>query len=124
MYVDENKAKHKTVKAGTTYYFCSRNCLEEFLKPEKEFKKLKYLTIFSLSVGAFVLYFEYITPATFFSTFLLLFLLSTPVQFIAGWRFYLGTVDAIKAKQANMDSLIAIGTSAAWLYSTIVTFLP
>ncbi len=124
MYVDENKAQHKASKSGTTYYFCSRNCLEEFLKPEKEFKKLKYLTIFSLGIGALVLYFEYISPATFISNVLLLFLLSTPVQFIAGWRFYLGTVDAIKARQANMDSLIAIGTSAAWFYSTLVVFFP
>ncbi len=124
MYVDEKKAQHKAVKSGTTYYFCSRNCLEEFLKPEKEFKKLKMLTIFSLTVGALVLFFEYVNPVTFMPNHLLLFLLSTPVQFIAGWRFYLGTIDAVKSRQANMDSLIAIGTSAAWLYSTIVTFLP
>jgi len=51
-----------------------------------------------------------------------LFILATPIQFIAGWKFYLGTRDAIRARQANMDSLIAIGTTAAWLYSTIYTF--
>jgi Cu+-exporting ATPase len=34
----------------------------------------------------------------------------------------MGTRDAVKARQANMDSLIAIGTTAAWFYSTIYTF--
>src|SRR3989338_3924180 len=122
MYVDEKKAQHKASKTGTTYYFCSRNCLEEFLRPEKEFKKLKTLTVLAIVVGVAVLYIDHFTAIE--NKHLILFLLSTPIQFIAGWRFYLGTVDAIKARQANMDSLIAIGTSAAWLYSTIVTFLP
>jgi P-type Cu+ transporter len=40
--------------------------------------------------------------------------LATPVQFWAGWRFYKGTLDAIKARASNMDTLIAIGTSAAF----------
>jgi Cu+-exporting ATPase len=51
-----------------------------------------------------------------------LFFFATPVQFIGGWRFYKGTLDAIRARQANMDSLIAIGTSAAWAYNTFYTF--
>ena len=36
MYVDENKARFKTTQDDTIYYFCSSNCLEAFLKPEKE----------------------------------------------------------------------------------------
>ena len=124
MYVDENKAKFKAVQDKTTYYFCSSNCLDAFLKPEKEKRNLKYLTIFSLSLGLLTAIFEYIYRISFFSipNYIWLFLLATPVQFIGGFRFYKGTIDAIKAKQANMDSLIAIGTSAAWLYSTIVAF--
>jgi len=53
-----------------------------------------------------------------------LFLLATPVQFIAGSRFYRGFLHAIKSRSANMDTLIAIGTSSAWGYSTFVTFFP
>src|SRR5205823_937392 len=45
---------------------------------------------------------------------LIFFLLATPVQFVAGWRFYHGTWDALKNRSANMDVLIALGTSAAW----------
>jgi len=49
-----------------------------------------------------------------------LWILSTPVQFYIGWPFYQGTWAALKNKSANMDSLIAIGTSAAYFYSVYV----
>jgi len=54
---------------------------------------------------------------------LILFLLATPVQFYVGWPFYRGTWSALLARGANMDSLIAIGTSAAYLYSVYLVFL-
>ncbi|GAB4834394.1 Probable copper-transporting ATPase hma5 [Ancistrocladus abbreviatus] len=43
--------------------------------------------------------------------------LSTPVQFIIGWRFYLGSYKALRHGSANMDVLIALGTNAAYFYS-------
>ncbi|MBS3096226.1 heavy metal translocating P-type ATPase [Candidatus Woesearchaeota archaeon] len=124
MYVDESKAKFKAEQDGAKYYFCSGNCLEAFLKPEKEKRSLKHLMIFSLGFGLLTLIFEYVYKISWLGipNYIWLFILATPVQFIGGWRFYRGAVDAIKAKQANMDSLIVIGTSAAWLYSTIVAF--
>jgi Cu+-exporting ATPase len=54
----------------------------------------------------------------------LLFILATPVQFIVGWTFYVGAYKGLRNKTANMDTLIAMGTSTAWLYSTAVTFAP
>ena len=50
--------------------------------------------------------------------------LATPIQFWIGLRFYRGFWDGIKAKASNMDTLIAIGTSAAYIYSAIVTIVP
>ncbi len=44
-------------------------------------------------------------------------LLATPVQFVAGARFYQGAWSALRMRTFNMDSLIAIGTSAAYFYS-------
>lgn len=43
--------------------------------------------------------------------------LATPVQFIAGWQFYRGAYLVLKNGSANMDVLVALGTSAAYFYS-------
>jgi Cu+-exporting ATPase len=47
-------------------------------------------------------------------------LLATPVQFICGWRFYRGSWYALRGGAANMDVLVALGTSAAYGYSLLV----
>ncbi len=47
----------------------------------------------------------------------ILWFLATPIQFGVGYQFYKGTWSAIKSKSANMDSLIALGTTAAYLFS-------
>jgi Cu+-exporting ATPase len=44
-------------------------------------------------------------------------LLATPVQFYAGWPFYRGAYKNLKNGSANMDVLVALGTSAAYFYS-------
>lgn len=44
-------------------------------------------------------------------------LLATPVQFIVGWQFYRGAYTALRNGSANMDVLVALGTSAAYFYS-------
>jgi Cu+-exporting ATPase len=47
--------------------------------------------------------------------------LATPVQFWIGWRFYDGGWKALRGGGANMDVLVALGTSAAYVFSLIVT---
>lgn len=54
----------------------------------------------------------------------LMLVLATPVQFYAGFRYYRGTYWALKNRRANMDTLVALGTTAAYLYSLIVTLDP
>jgi P-type Cu+ transporter len=56
--------------------------------------------------------------------FFLQFLLATPVQFWVGRQFYAGFWKATKNKTSDMNTLIAVGTSAAYIYSLIVTFAP
>ena len=53
---------------------------------------------------------------------LILLVLATPVQFWAGWEFYLATWSGLKNRAASMDTLIAIGTSAAYGYSVLSIF--
>ena len=53
-----------------------------------------------------------------------LLILATPVQFWVGWSFYQATWAAMKQMSADMSTLIALGTSAAYAYSAAVTFLP
>jgi Cu+-exporting ATPase len=48
-------------------------------------------------------------------------LLATPVQFWIGWRFYDGAFKALRGGGANMDVLVALGTSMAWAFSAVVT---
>jgi Cu+-exporting ATPase len=54
----------------------------------------------------------------------LLWTLATPVQFWAGWQFYKGMWAGLKHKTANMNTLIAVGTSAAYFYSVVAILFP
>ena len=55
---------------------------------------------------------------------ILLFALATPVQFLCGWRFLKGAWATLRHRTADMNSLIAAGTLAAYFYSAAVTFVP
>ena len=48
-------------------------------------------------------------------------ILATPVQLWIGWRFYRGAWNALRGGAGNMDVLVALGTSMAWLFSVVVT---
>ncbi|WP_163970291.1 heavy metal translocating P-type ATPase [Oceanobacillus halotolerans] len=50
------------------------------------------------------------------------FLLATPVQFVIGWQFYVGAYKNLRNGGANMDVLVALGTSAAYFYSLVEAF--
>jgi Cu+-exporting ATPase len=101
---------------------------KEKLAREHEIKLVKNLFLLSLilSVPIFIIAMplEWLGVMVPYKNIILL-LLATPVQFIAGYRFYKGTWSALRAKTANMDVLIAIGTSAAYFYSlAVVLFSP
>jgi len=50
--------------------------------------------------------------------------LATPVQFWAGWQFYTGAWKVARRRSTDMNTLIAVGTSAAYLYSVVATVAP
>jgi len=137
MFVKENENSIQHTKNGIKYYFCSSQCLNEFLEPEKALKKLKMHVAISiaLTIPIIILSIPHMIPELghFFPmeimmrmeyTSYILLVLATPIQFWIGWRFYRGFWDGLKAKASNMDTLIAIGTTAAYLYSAIVTIVP
>ncbi len=125
MYVEEGKHALQTTRYGTTYYFCSEACLAQFQAPEKNLAHLKRLVAlgagFTIPIAA--LTYLPIIPDRFLNN-LVMFVLSLPVQFVVGYRFYLGSYDALRSRIGNMDLLIGLGTTAAWVYSTIATFVP
>jgi Cu+-exporting ATPase len=67
---------------------------------------------------------SHVLPLSRQANFLLQLVIETPVQFWIGWQFYTGAVSAARHRTTNMNTLIAVGTSSAYLYSVIATFFP
>src|SRR5947209_10377085 len=125
MYVEEGEHALKTSRYGTTYYFCSETCLVQFQAPEKALARLRRLVAIGALLTLPIAALTYLPVISDRSTNnLVMFVLSLPVQFVVGFRFYRGSYDALRSRIGNMDLLIGLGTSAAWLYSTVVTFVP
>ncbi len=134
MFVEEKPDSIQHTVDGRKYYFCSTQCLNEFTEPKRELRKLKRHVAISiaLTIPIVILTLPHMFPTQLHdfiplpmgvSNYVML-ALATPIQFWIGWRFYKGMWDGIKAKASNMDTLIAIGTTAAYLYSAAVTIAP
>ena len=122
MHVEEKSTSLVAEKEGKKYYFCSTTCKLQFDKPELEMKILKQALAVAWPLTIIVVILTYVLHIAYGNYVMLV--LASIVQFYAGRRFYAGIMDAIKNKSANMDTLIAIGTSAAWAYSTVVVLFP
>jgi Cu+-exporting ATPase len=131
----------KLERNGRTYYFCSPNCLRTFESPEQELKAMRTrvsialtavlllaigraAAFIALAAGATLLTWAPVPGLPWLTWGRWLFVLVTPVQFIGGWTFYKGAWSAIRTHNVNMDFLIALGTSTAYLYSVAVVFFP
>lgn len=140
MLVDKATAL-RTDRGGRSYYFCSVGCQRTFESPEQELKSMRTrvaiaLTgvlalaimragaFIALATGATIITWVPIPALPWFTWGMWLFLLVTPVQFIGGWGFYVGSWNAIRNRSINMDLLIALGTTVAYLYSVAVLFFP
>ncbi|MCD1294386.1 copper-translocating P-type ATPase [Methanocella sp. CWC-04] len=98
---------------------------------KKEMNDLKIKLAISLAISAFIMAIMFIgdlmpviSSLSHHQKNILSFILATPVQFWVGWRFYKGTYAALKHGTADMNVLIAVGTSAAYFYSVVATFAP
>jgi Cu+-exporting ATPase len=96
----------------------------------KEYRDLRNRFVFAAALAAIVLvltFGEFIPVLKSIPTqvsWIILFVLTTPVLFWAGSRFFIGAWSATRHRTADMNTLIALGTGAAYLYSAVATFLP
>jgi Cu+-exporting ATPase len=134
MFVEEKPDSIQHIVDGRKYYFCSTQCLNEFTEPERELRKLKKHVAISIALTIpiviltlphmFPSQLEDLIPLPMETSNYVMLALATPIQFWIGWRFYRGMWDGIKARASNMDTLIALGTTAAYVYSAAVTIAP
>ncbi len=108
---------------------------ENQLAREKEYKTLMSKFLFSAFIAIPVMFFSYPElfglpqqfqrgSDTLRYIWMAMSVLTLPVMFWAGSQFYTGAWAALKARSANMHTLIATGISAAWIYSAVATFFP
>jgi P-type Cu+ transporter len=101
---------------------------QEKVEREKEMRELKIKVVVSLVLGALILWGSFPglmnTAPVFLQNFWTQLLLATPVQFWAGWSFYRAAVSSLRHRTANMDTLVALGTTVAYVYSAVVTLIP
>ncbi len=90
--------------------------------------KLKIKTLASLFGGGLIFWgsFPYLseTAPSILKNFFFQLAVATPIQFWAGKEFFMAAIPALKNRLANMDTLVALGTSVAFLYSAFVTIFP
>ncbi|EQD77424.1 heavy metal-transporting ATPase [mine drainage metagenome] len=122
MFVDERSATLKLVRDNRTYSFCSNRCFQEFAQPEREMARLLTRLAVGWPASIVIVFLTYGQPFPPWPWVALL--LASIVQFYPGWQFYVGTRDAIRGRNWNMDILIAIGTTAAFAYSVAALVLP
>lgn len=103
---------------------------EDQLKAEqrREMKQLQTKTIVSLVLGALILWGSFPglmnTAPSFLKNFWVQLVLATPVQFWAGLGFYKAAIASLRHRTANMDTLVALGTTVVYVYSAIVVIFP
>ena len=95
------------------------------IRARKEEAELKRDFVWSACFSAIVMVFSMwmVLPNMQYQNFILL-ILTLPVQFYFGLRFHKATLLNLKHLTADMNTLISVGTSAAFFYSVFVTFFP
>ena len=115
---------------GYQAMFETEESLDDKIKVEKikELKDLKIKVIVSLFLGGLIVWGSFPGIMDFapslFKNFYFQFVLATIVQLWAGRDLYKAAISSLKHRIANMDTLVVIGTTVAFIYSIFVTFFP
>ena len=117
--IDESKINEKEIIGAieSLGYSASVQTGEDGHEKEKELGRLRNLLITSFILSIPVMFLSMLFVGVLPYQDYLIWILTTPVQFIIGKTFYLGAWGALKNKTSNMDTLIALGTSTAYFYS-------
>jgi len=135
MVVDADKAIKRKI-GDLTYYFCSESCARTYEQPEQELKAmrrrvtiallgvlsaaaLRVMALLGLTVAIMTLKIVGISALD-----LALFIVSTPIVWVAGWGIHSGAYKALRNRSINMDVLITTGVLAGWGYGAVSTFFP
>ena len=136
MEVDAETAIKRKI-GDRTYYFCSQSCADVYTAPERELKAMKRrvaltlagvvaalgLRVFTLfGIVAAIMYFEIAGGLSVYG--LAIFIVSTPVVWVAGFSILKGAFFSLRNRNINMDVLVSAGVLAGWAYGAIATFFP
>ncbi len=136
MDVDKDKAIKRKI-GDRTYYFCSQSCADVYEQPEQELKAMKRRVAITLagvvavavlrvlalfSIVAVLMSFTLIAGLKIYN--LVLFIISTPVVWIAGRSIIIGAYRSLRNRAINMDVLISAGVVAGWTFGAVYAFFP
>jgi P-type Cu+ transporter len=136
MTVDKETALKAKI-GDRTYYFCSQSCLDVYTQPERELRamkrrvamtllgviaaaSLKIIATFGL-VGA-IMTLELVGGLEVYG--LIIFLVSVPIIWIAGFSIFKGAYFSLRNRKINMDVLVTAGVLAGWIYGALFAFFP
>ena len=126
--ISESELKETVIKTGYQVLEKEEAAPEvKEAREEDELRELRTKVIFGIIASSLIMASSFhgvSLPVSHQTLDIILFVLATPVQFWAGWRFYKGAWGTLSHGSANMDVLIATGTSTAYFYSAVITFLP
>jgi Cu+-exporting ATPase len=120
-----------------TYYFCSQQCADVYTAPERELKAMRRRVTITLIgviaalglrvIGAFavvatIMAFEVVGGLSVYG--LAIFIVSTPIVWVAGFSIIKGAYFSLRNRKINMDVLVATGVLAGWIYGAVTSFIP
>src|SRR3990170_3060940 len=120
-----------------TYYFCSQSCADVYEAPERELKAMKRRVAITLigvvaalglrvigtfAVVAWIMAIEVVGGLSVYG--LAIFIVSTPIVWVAGFSIIKGAYFSLRNRKINMDVLVTTGVLAGWIYGAVTSFIP